>query len=68
MAVASAVFAIALIGPYGIAGAGAGWLIAQTLGAIVVGADILWRKYAGGPGTLAVRPGVAGKSPVAGDS
>ena len=31
-------------GRYGITGAGAGWLLAQTLGAAAVGADVLWRK------------------------
>ena len=35
-----------LVGPYGIAGAGAGWLIAQSLGAVVVGADVLWQRRA----------------------
>jgi O-antigen/teichoic acid export membrane protein len=44
MAVASVVFAVLLMGRFGIAGAGAGWLIAQGLGAAAVGADVLWRR------------------------
>jgi O-antigen/teichoic acid export membrane protein len=67
MAIASAVFAIALIGPYGITGAGAGWLLAQTLGAVAVGADVLWRKYAVAPRALPALPGVGTKGPVARD-
>jgi O-antigen/teichoic acid export membrane protein len=54
MAVASVLFAALLVGPYGIAGAGAGWLIGQTLGAIAVGADsVLQRRRALEVGTAA---------------
>jgi O-antigen/teichoic acid export membrane protein len=44
MACASVLFAILLMEPYGIAGAGAGWLIGQTLGAVAVGVDVLWHR------------------------
>src|SRR4029077_11232639 len=44
MAVAAVAFAALLVGHYGIAGAGAGWLIGQSLGALVVAADVIWRR------------------------
>lgn len=62
MAIASVVFALLLMGRYGIAGAGAGWLIAQTLGAVVVGADILWRRFAGSARTVTVASGFPPRS------
>ena len=55
MAVASVVFAVLLMDEHGIAGAGAGWLIAQALGALVVGVDVLWQRRMPHGETPAVR-------------
>jgi O-antigen/teichoic acid export membrane protein len=46
MAVVAVVAAALLVHQYGIVGAGLGWLIGQTLGAVVVGGELLWRRRA----------------------
>jgi O-antigen/teichoic acid export membrane protein len=68
MAAASVVFAILLMDRYGIAGAGAGWLIAQSLGALAVGADVLWRRFSGATRPAAVGTGARAESSIAGDA
>jgi O-antigen/teichoic acid export membrane protein len=40
MAVGAAIAAALLVGPFGIAGVGAGWLIGQSLGAVAVAVDV----------------------------
>ncbi len=44
MAVVTVVASVALVRPLGIAGVGVGWLLAQSLGSLLVGADLLVRR------------------------